>query len=96
MLSKAKQISKYACYTSIIKGSCVNLGIDSVNVRRIKIGHQILSASAHVLAPGIVLFGLGNDAAWAERAEGRVYSLARFEFTAQLSALFSHGLNWTL
>lgn len=85
----------------------MNLGIDSVNVRRIKIGHQILSAaslfesrkwsaSAHVLAPGIVLFGLGNDAAWAERAEGRVYSLARFEFTAQLSALFSHGLNWTL
>lgn len=52
MLSKVKEISKDACYTSIIKGPCVNLGIDSVNVRRIKIGDQILSAASPFLRAG--------------------------------------------
>lgn len=57
MLSKVKQISKDACYTSIIKGSCVNLGIDSVNVRRIKIGDQILSAASLFWEQEIVCIG---------------------------------------
>lgn len=68
-MGKDKQISKGACYTSVIKGSRVRL-INSVGVRRIgpdmvcscPFRQQEIVCTGHVLTTGIVLFDLGMGA----------------------------------
>lgn len=97
-MGKDKQISKGACYTSVIKRFTSALNkFSRCQEDRARYGLQLPFPTA-----GNSLHRprshYGNCSVWFRdgRGGGSVYSPARFEFAAQLSALLSHGLDWTL